>query len=122
MAVQNIQMQRRRERVTPAPAPVRLRELWLLAGAVVIVCLLSVVFLAQTGRVALAGQQLQALERERIQLVQEAEQYEYRIARASRLDVVSERAARLGLRPVSNDQLRYATVEMPAQPVVASNP
>jgi hypothetical protein len=87
----------------------------------VIVCILSLLFLAQTGRVATAGYHLQELEREHTQLVHEAEQYKYRIATASRLDAISERAQKLGLRPAGNEQLRYSTIELPAVPVVASH-
>jgi len=100
----------------------RVHELGLLAGAVLIVCILSMLYLAQTSRVAGATYQLQKLQNEHAQLTHDGEQWEYRIAKASRLDVVSERAARLGLRPATGDQLRYATIEMPAVPMVASFP
>jgi cell division protein FtsL len=89
-------------------------------GVVAIVCILSILFLAQTGRVATARYRLQELEREHARLTHDAEQYEYRIAKASRLDVVTERAQRLGLRPATGEQLRYATIELPAVPMVAS--
>lgn len=95
-------------------------ELRLVVGAIVIVCILSILFLAQTGRVATAGHRLEAIEREHVALVQEAQQYEYRIARASRLDMVAERAARLGLRPATSEQLVYETVDLPMVPVTAS--
>jgi len=98
-----------------------LGEPGLIAGAVAIVCLLSILFLAQTGSVATAGYELQELESEHQRLLIEAEQFEFRIAQASRLDIVSERAEKLGLRVATSDQLRYATIELPAVPVVASN-
>jgi hypothetical protein len=94
----------------------------LLLGAVAVVCLLSLLFLAQTGRVATAGYRLQQLEREHTLLLREAEQYEFRIAQASRLDVIAVRAEKIGLRPATNDQIRYATIELPAVPVVANRP
>lgn len=123
MAVQQTGVPLRRARMRPAIAHgLRANELGLLAGAVVIVCLLSILYLAQTGRVATAGHTLQKLEREHVQLIHDGEQWEFRIAKASRLDVVAERAARLGLRPATGDQLRYATVELPAVPMVASTP
>lgn len=102
------------------PRVLHVDALKLVVGAVVIVCILSMLFLAQTGRVASAGFQLQALEREQVALMVEAEQHKYRIARASRLDVVAERATRLGLRPATGEQLQYATIELPAVSMVAS--
>ena len=98
-----------------------LGEASLIAGAVAIVCILSILFLAQTGRVATAGYRLQALEQQHTELLREGEQYEFRIAQASRLDSIAVRAQALGLRPATSEQLRYATIELPAVPVVATN-
>lgn len=91
-----------------------------IALAIAVVCILSILFLAQTGRVATAGYQLQELEHEKTQLQHDGEQYEYRIAVASRLDVVAEKAKKIGMRPATNEQLRYTTIELPAVPVVAN--
>ncbi len=99
----------------------KLGEVGLITGAVAIVCLLSILFLAQTGRVATAGYKLQELQGEHTLLLREAEQYEFRIAQASRLDAIATRAQAIGMRPAKNEQLRYATIEMPAGPVVANN-
>ena len=99
----------------------KLSEAGLIAGAVAIVCILSILFLAQTGRVATAGYQLQELEQQHTQLLREAEQYEFRIAQASRLDSIAARAQALGMRSATSEQLRYATIELPAVPVVATN-
>jgi hypothetical protein len=99
----------------------KLSEVGLITGAVAIVCLLSILFLAQTGRVATAGYNLQELQQEHTLLLREAEQYEFRIAQASRLDAIAARAQAIGMRPAKNEQLRYATIEMPAGPIVANN-
>lgn len=98
----------------------KLSESWLLAGVFVIVCILSIMFLAQTGRVATEGYRLQELQSEYLKAQQETEQYEFRIAQASRLDVIADKAQKLGLRPATNDQTRYATVEVPQIAVVAA--
>lgn len=100
----------------------KLGEAGLLAGVFAIVCILSILYLAQTGRVATAGYELQEIKRQSLELEHEAEQYEFRIAQASRLDVISEKAQKLGLRPATYEQTRYATVEVPQIPVVAANP
>ncbi len=101
--------------------PFRLGETSLMLVAVVMICVISILFLAQTGRVVTSGYQLQELEREHAQLLREAEQYQYRIAKANQLDQVAERAHELGLREAKGEQLRYATIELRAVPVVASN-
>jgi hypothetical protein len=98
----------------------KLSEATLIAGAIAVVCILSILFLAQTGRVATAGYRLQELQQQHTTLLRESEQYEYRIATASRLDRISGRAAEIGMRPVTSEQLRYATIELPAGPVVAT--
>jgi hypothetical protein len=98
----------------------RLGQAGRIAAAIAIVCVVSIMYLAQTGRVATAGYRLQELEREQTRVLHESEQYEYRIARASRLDVVLSRAEAIGMRPVSHEQVRFATIEMPAVAVVAT--
>jgi hypothetical protein len=111
-------------RIRRAQLPIgyfKLGEPGLVLGAIVVVCLLSLLFLAQTGRVASAGYRLQELEREHVLLVQQAELYEFRIAQASRLDVVATRAEKLGMRRASNDQIRYATIELLGGAAVASS-
>ncbi len=91
----------------------------LLAGAVVAVCILSILYLAQTGRVATRGHYLQQLQGEEKALLREAEQSEYRIAAAQRLTVVQERATKLGLRPATVGQTRYLQIEVNHGPIVA---
>jgi len=119
---QHLPLQNARVRRTQSPGSyMKLGDSGLIVGAVIIVCILSLLFLAQTGQVATAGYHLQELEREHTQLLHEAEQYEYRIATASRLDLIAERAQKLGLRPAAHEQLRYARIELPAVPVVAAN-
>ncbi len=107
-------------RATVASSSVRVNEMKLIVSLIVVICILSVVYLAQTGRVATAGLRLQELEREHAVLMREAEQQQYRIATASRLDRIAERASALGLRPAASEQLRYATIEVPEVPVVAA--
>lgn len=123
MAVQSTRVLRQRPR-TPAlrQTGMRVHELGLLVGAVLIVCILSMLYLAQTARVAERAHTLEQLDQQHVRLTHDAEQWEYRIAKASRLDVIGERAQRMGLRRATGDQLRYATIEMPATPMAASTP
>ncbi len=53
--------------------------------------------------------------------IHESQQLEYRIAEANRLDVIEARATAMGMRPAATTQLRFATIEMPAGPVVAQH-
>jgi len=119
VTVQALPLQHARERRTMYPSYFKLGYPGLLAGAVIAVCLLSILYLAQTGRVATRGYRLQELQVENAALVRDQQQLEFRIADANRLDLIEERATRLGMRKATPDQLRYATIEMPAGPVVA---
>ncbi len=117
--IQAMPLQRARERRAQYPSYFKLGYPGLLAGAVIGVCILSLLYLAQTGRVATRGYLLQDLQDQHTKLKREAEQYEYRIAAASRLDSIEARATSMGLRKATPGQLRYATIQLPAGPVVA---
>jgi len=118
VAQRKLPLQHARQRRAQLPhAYFKLGNPGLLAGGIAIVCLLSILFLAQTGHVATAGYELQELKRQQTELLHEAEQYEFRIAQASQLDSIADRAARLGLRPATADQLRYTTIEVPQTPI-----
>ena len=119
VTVQALPLQYARERRAQYPSYFKLGYPGLLACATVAVCMLSILYLAQTGRVATRGYRLQELQEAHVKLLHEAQQYEYRIAEASRLDSIEARATRIGLRKATPAQLRYATIEMPAGPVVA---
>ena len=77
---QPMPLQDARERRGGAGRYMRLGYAGLLAGAVVAVCMLSILYLAQTGRVSTSGYRLQQLQGEEKALLRDAEQYEYRIA------------------------------------------
>jgi hypothetical protein len=115
----SLPLQHARDRRVQYPKYFRLGYAGLLLGALATVCMLSILFLAQTGRVAARGYMLQELQNDHVRLLREAEQYEYRIAAANRLDVIETRATALGMRRAAPSQLRYITIEMPAGPVVA---
>ena len=108
-----------RERRTQYPSYFRLGYAGLLAGATIAVCILSILYLAQTGRVATRGYMLQELQDEHVKLLREAEQFEFRIAAANELDSIERRALEVGLRPATKAQQRFARIEMPARAVVA---
>ena len=119
VTVQSLPLQNVRARRAQYPSYVQLGSAGLIAGGVIAVCLLSILYLAQTGRVATRGYLLQELQEQHTILKREAEQYEYRIAAANRLDVIEARALEIGMRPATKAQLRYATIQLPAGPTVA---
>jgi hypothetical protein len=88
-----------------------------LLGLVLILCLVSLIVLAQTGVVATKGYAIAKLEAEQIALMRERSQLQVRQAAAQSLDRVRRRAEQIGLRPYSDDQVRYVTIpELVAPP------
>lgn len=81
-----------------------------LLGLVVILCLMSLIVLAQTGVVATKGYEIARLEAEKVALLRERSALQVRQARAQSLSRVRLRAEQIGLRPYSDDQVRYVTV------------
>lgn len=112
VTVQALPLRHARERRAQFPSYFKLGYSGLVAGGVIAVCLLSILYLAQTGRVATRGYMLQELQEQQVKLLREAEQYEYRIAVANKLDVIEARASQIGMRKASPAQLRYATIEL----------
>jgi hypothetical protein len=82
-----------------------------LLTSVILLCLMSLIVLAQTGVVATKGYAITALEQERTDLLRERTQLQLRQAAAQSLDQVRTRAEQIGLRPFDKDQVRYITVE-----------
>jgi hypothetical protein len=93
-----------------------------LLGAVVLLCLVSLIALGQTGVVATKGYAISQLEQERIVLMRERTQLQLRLAAAQSLSRVQQRASALGLRPMTEDQAVYVVVPdqmiLPAPPSV----
>lgn len=82
-----------------------------LFGVVLLLCLMSLIALAQTGVVATKGYALSNLENQKIELLRERTQLELRRADAHALDRVRMRAEALGMRPIEETQILYLTVE-----------
>lgn len=101
---------RARERRVALPQYVRLDGSRYLLGLVVILCLMSLIVLAQTGVVATKGYAISALETEKIILLREQAQLQVRYAQAHNLEQVRLRAEAIGLRPRTPDQVRYIEV------------
>jgi hypothetical protein len=82
-----------------------------LLGVVVLLCLMSMIALGQTGVVATKGYAIVELEAQQAELMRQRSQLQLHYARAQSLERIRERAGQLGLRPMSKEQVRYITVE-----------
>lgn len=91
-----------------------------LLGLVLILCAMSLVVLVQTGIVATKGYAISSLERQKLNLTREHSLLQERQARAQSLERIRNRAEEIGLRPITEDQVRY--MELPEQAAPAPAP
>jgi hypothetical protein len=103
-------IQQARSRRRELPRYLRLDGSRYLLGLVLILCLMSLIVLAQTGVVATKGYAIVDLETQKTLLLREQNQLQVRLAQAHALDRVQERALGIGLRPRTPDQVRYIEV------------
>lgn len=80
--------------------------------AAVILALMSLLFLAQTGTLATRGYELGRLDARKTELLREQSQLELELAEAQSLSNVQQRADALKLRPMTPDQVRYMTISL----------
>lgn len=78
--------------------------------AVVMLCLMSLIALGQTGVVATKGYAIVELEAQRTHLLRERSQLQLRYAEAQELRRIHARAGEIGLRPAASEQIRYITL------------
>jgi hypothetical protein len=99
-----------------------------LLGLVLILSLMSLIVLAQTGVVATRGYAITKLEDQRTALMRERTQLQERQARAQSLEQIRRRAEQIGLRPMAADQARYLDISTeegapaPETPATAASP
>ncbi|NTW97094.1 MAG: hypothetical protein HGB28_00900 [Oscillochloris sp.] len=101
---------RARERRLSLPRYLRLDGSRYLLGLVLILALMSLIVLLQTGGVATQGYAISDLEAEKTVLMRERSQLQVREARAQSLELIRLRAEEIGLRPITSDQRRYMEV------------
>lgn len=102
-----------RARRLALPRYLRLDGSRTLLALVLIISLMSLVVLAQTGVVATRGYAIEQLEDQKTLLLRERTLLLERQARAQSLERIGRRAEQIGLRPLSDEQVRY--LEVPAQ-------
>lgn len=81
-----------------------------LLGVIVLLCLMSMIALGQTGVVATKGYAIVELEAQRTDLLRERGQLQLRYARAQSLEHIRQRAEQIGLRTITHEQVRYLTI------------
>jgi hypothetical protein len=89
-----------------------------LIAAALILSLMSLISLGQTGRLATQGYEITQLQADRIQLMRQRSALQLRISEAQSLLKIEQRAKGLGLRPMAPEQARYITLapEVDRQP------
>jgi hypothetical protein len=85
-----------------------------LIAAAVILSLMSLISLGQTGRLATQGYEVAQLQTERTELLRQRSALQLRLSESASLLKVEQRAKGLGLRPMAPEQARYVTIAPPA--------
>lgn len=89
-----------------------------LLAALALLCLMSMLYLGQTGIVATKGYELTQLRLDETELLREQARLRTQLAAAQDLERITRRAENeLGLRPFTKDQVRYIVV--PPQPTAS---
>ena len=81
-----------------------------LIAAALILSLMSIVSLGQTGRLASQGHELSTLQDQRVALQRERNDLLLRLSRAQSLEEIEKRANEIKLRPITSEQIRYITL------------
>ena len=81
-----------------------------LIAAAVILSLMSLISLGQTGRLATQGYELAQMQTERIQLLRQRSALQLQLSEAASLLKIDQRANALRMRPMTPDQAHYVMV------------
>jgi len=81
-----------------------------LIAAALILAMLSLISLGQTGRLATQGYELAELQTERTQLLREHSALQLRLSEAQSFLKIEGRATALKLQPMTPEQVRYITI------------
>ena len=81
-----------------------------LIAAALLLSLMSLVSLGQTGRLAAKGYELAQLQEQKTELLRERSALNLRLSEAQSLAEVERRAKELHMRPMTPDQARYITI------------
>lgn len=87
----------------------------MLVTLAIVAALMSILYLAQTGRVATQGYRLEQLDLQRAELIRVNQQLMFEIEQAQVLDNIQQRALALGFQSMNPGQARYITIEINPQ-------
>jgi hypothetical protein len=91
-----------------------------LIAAALILSMISLISLNQTGQLASIGHDISRLRSEKAVLLRERNNLLLRLSKAQSLEAIEKRAVDIQLRPLTSEQQRYMIVDppiIPAQPV-----
>lgn len=81
-----------------------------LIAAGLLFSLISLLSLAQTGRLATQGYEIAQLQAQKTTLLRERSTLQLRLSKAQSLVSIEQRAREIGLRPMAPEQARYITI------------
>src|SRR5690242_9344582 len=81
-----------------------------LIAAALLLSLMSLITLGQTGRLAAKGYEIAQLQERKTELLRERSTLNLRLSEAQSLDAIQRRAEALHLRPMTSEQARYITI------------
>ncbi len=87
-----------------------------LIAAALLLAMMSLLTLGQTGRLATKGYEISQLQTKRDELIRNRSALQIQLAEAQTIEKLKQRAVEQGLRPVDFDQVRY----LPVQPLDAA--
>ncbi|HEU5014830.1 MAG TPA: hypothetical protein VFT66_20080 [Roseiflexaceae bacterium] len=82
-----------------------------LIAAALLLAMMSLLTLGQTGRLATKGYEISQLQQQRDELIRNRSAMQIQLAEAQTIEKLKKRAVEQGLRPVDFDQVRYLTVQ-----------
>lgn len=91
-----------------------------LIAAALLLAMMSLLTLGQTGRLATKGYEISQLQHQRDELIRNRSAMQIQLAEAQTIEKLKKRAVEQGLRPVDFDQVRYLTVH-PLSAATSSN-
>src|SRR5262245_13491900 len=103
-------LEQARARLIELPRYLRLDGGRYLIAAALLLSLMSLISLGQTGRLATKGYQLAQLQTRQVELQREHSALLLRLSEAESLTAIEKRARALGLRSMAPDQARYITI------------
>ena len=108
-------LQQAKVRRSQLPRYLRLDGGRYLIAAALILSLLSLISLGQTGRLAAQGYEIAQLQKDQVDLLRQRSALQLELSEAQSLAKIEQRARDLHMRPMTPDQARYITIGAPPE-------